>query len=114
MELKRRKKKEETSITENKIAEMKVRPERSLLPVPAPSLQREIARAEERDRKWEYYSQKILPFCVGLVILFAGYYMRSQTSLSSSSCFLNLLSCYLILFSCSLNLVLLLSELSSP
>ena len=39
-------------------------------------LQREIAKAEERDRKWEYYSQKILPFCVGLVILFAGYYMR--------------------------------------
>ena len=38
MELKRRKKKEETSITENKIAEMKVGPERSLLPVPAPSL----------------------------------------------------------------------------
>lgn len=62
MELKRRRKKEETYITENKIAEMK----------------REIARAEERDRKWEYYSQKILPFCVGLVILFAGYYMRSS------------------------------------
>lgn len=58
MELKRRKKKEETSSTENKIAEMK----------------KEIQRAEEWNRRKEYLRQTILPFCVGLLICAAGYY----------------------------------------
>lgn len=63
MEIKRRKKKEETTSTESKIAEMK----------------KEIHRAEEWGRKREYLRQTLLPFCVGLLICAAGYYnMRSS------------------------------------
>ena len=78
MELKRRKKKEETTSTENKIAQMKV-PVKKHSRLFTPSFQKEIHKAEEWSRRKEFWRQNVLPFCVGLFICAIGY-LQIRTS----------------------------------
>ena len=80
MELKRRKKKEETTSTENKIAQMKVLVKKhSHSRLFTPSFQKEIHKAEEWSRRKEFWRQNVLPFCVGLFICAIGY-LQIRTS----------------------------------
>jgi hypothetical protein len=74
MELKRRRKKEETTSTENKIAQMKVAAESVRSSADRSLFQKEIHQAEEWSRKKEYWRQTVMPFCVGLLVCAAGYY----------------------------------------
>ena len=88
MELKRRKKKEETTSTENKIAQMKVLKRTKFFQILysvdtyhfiALHLQKEIHKAEEWSRRKEFWRQNVLPFCVGLFICAIGY-LQLRTS----------------------------------
>ena len=76
IELKRRKKKEETSQkkeeTQSKIDSVKV--VITILSSLTPSLQKEIQAAEQWQRKVEYFRLNVFPFCVGLIVCVAGYY----------------------------------------
>ena len=78
MELKRRKKKEETTSTENKIAQMKV-PVKKHSQLFTLAFQKEIHKAEEWSRRKEFWRQNVLPFCVGLFICAIGY-LQIRTS----------------------------------
>ena len=76
MELKRRRKEEEKTSTENKIEEVKV----SLRPFVFRtffdhiSCQKSIQNAERSKARKEYLQETVLPFCVGLVMFVAGGY----------------------------------------
>ena len=76
MELKRRRKEEEKTSTENKIEQVKVSEFQvcfnNLLKII--SCQKSIQNAERSKARKEYLQETVLPFCVGLVMFVAGGY----------------------------------------
>ena len=77
MELKRRRKEEEKTSTENKIEEVKVSEFLAFLLITLftnISCQKSIQNAERSKARKEYLQETVLPFCVGLVMFVAGGY----------------------------------------
>ena len=78
MELKRRRKEEEKTSTENKIEEVKVSELKAIcfqnFFFTNISCQKSIQNAERSKARKEYLQETVLPFCVGLVMFVAGGY----------------------------------------
>ena len=77
MELKRRRKEEEKTSTENKIEEVKVSEFCAFVLIIFStniSCQKSIQNAERSKARKEYLQETVLPFCVGLVMFVAGGY----------------------------------------
>ena len=77
MELKRRRKEEEKTSTENKIEEVKVRDLKAFVLITFLSTflsQKSIQNAERSKARKEYLQETVLPFCIGLMMFVAGGY----------------------------------------